>query len=139
MNRGWTGAWRGTLACAAALLLGAGEPPAVSVSGHVVGASTHHVVFIALWNKETFLGKPLQTRRIEPGAELAFRFEMPPGRYALSAFEDVNGNGVLDMGLFGPKEPSGFFKAFTAWHKPTFEDVAWNADRPISDADVKLK
>ncbi|MCR6629512.1 MAG: DUF2141 domain-containing protein [Magnetospirillum sp.] len=34
---------------------------------------------------------------------------LPPGRYAVAAFQDVNGNGRLDTNLFGqPVEPHGF-------------------------------
>jgi uncharacterized protein (DUF2141 family) len=57
----------------------------------------------------------------------------------LSAFEDVNGNGILDMGTFGPKEPSGFSKAFNAWRAPKFEDVAFTLDRDTANADIALK
>src|SRR5205807_5889173 len=53
----------------------------------------------------------------------------PGGRWALSAFEDRNGNGVLDTGLFGPKEPSGFWHPFTGHHKPRFEEVAFVIDQ----------
>lgn len=56
--------------------------------------------------------------RVELGKSPTFRFDVRPGRYALSAFEDLNGNGILDMGMFGPKEPSGFWRPFGGWHKP---------------------
>ncbi len=57
----------------------------------------------------------------------------------MSAFEDKNGNGVLDMGVFGPKEPSGFWRPFTAWRKPCFADVASQIDRSLADAQVMLR
>jgi len=115
------------------------DPAPVTVSGKVLGASGKHPVLVALWDAGGFLQKPLQTRRFEPKDQPSFQFEVAPGRYALSAFEDVNGNGVLDMGLFGPKEPSGFFKVFTAWRKPTFADVSWTADKAVQGADIPLK
>ncbi|MBV8842790.1 MAG: DUF2141 domain-containing protein [Bryobacterales bacterium] len=65
------------------------------------------MLYVALWEADGFLKRPVQQVRIEPGAERIFRFEVPAGRWAVSAFEDRNGNGVLDMGFFGPKEPSG--------------------------------
>ena len=35
--------------------------------------------------------------------------DLPPGRYAVAAFQDVNGNGKLDKNFLGiPKEPYGF-------------------------------
>ncbi len=70
---------------------------------------------------------------------MVFHFEVTPGRWALSAFEDVNGNGVLDMGLFGPTEPNGFFKAFSGWHKPQFDEVAFDVDGGVSGVDIALK
>lgn len=40
--------------------------------------------------------------------KVAFKFkEIPPGTYGIRCFKDVNGNGKLDKGLFGPKEPWG--------------------------------
>jgi uncharacterized protein (DUF2141 family) len=33
---------------------------------------------------------------------------LPKGKLAVRAFQDLNGNGKLDIGLFGPKEPYGF-------------------------------
>ena len=56
----------------------------------------------------------------------------------MSAFEDLNDNGILDMGFFGPKEPSGFWRPFHAKRKPRFDDVASQIDHAISNADVKL-
>jgi hypothetical protein len=50
----------------------------------------------------------------------------------------VNDNGILDMGAFGPKEPSGFWHPFHKWRKPRFEDVAAQIDQNTADADIKL-
>jgi len=38
---------------------------------------------------------------------VAFAFIVPQGSYGIRCFLDVNGNGVLDRGLFGPTEPWG--------------------------------
>jgi uncharacterized protein (DUF2141 family) len=116
-----------------------GGPGAVNLSGKVIGGSGKHAILVALWDAESFLHTPVQARRFEPRAEPVFHFQVPAGRWALSAFEDVNGNGVLDMGMFGPKEPSGFWHSFHAWRKPRFEDVAVSVARDIDDADIKLK
>jgi uncharacterized protein (DUF2141 family) len=48
--------------------------------------------------------------KLAPGSQRSFQLDVPKGRWAVSAFEDRNGNGVLDMGLFGPKEPSSFWR-----------------------------
>lgn len=45
------------------------------------------------------------------------------GTYAVAVFQDINGNGKLDTGLFGiPKEPYGFSNNF----KPTFSAPTFN-------------
>jgi uncharacterized protein (DUF2141 family) len=48
----------------------------------------------------------------QPGAGVskasATFHDLPPGRYAIAAFQDINGNGALDTNLFGiPSEPYG--------------------------------
>ena len=58
------------------------------------------------------------------GKSTLYHFDVPPGHYALSAFEDLNGNGILDMSMYGPKEPTGFWRPFQGWHKPRFDEVA---------------
>lgn len=110
----------------------------VNLSGRVIGGSGKHVVLVALWDASGFLKRPAQQIRIEPQADPHFQFQIPIGRWALSAFEDENGNGVLDMGVFGPKEPSGFWHPFHAWRKPHFDDVAVQIDCNTTDADIKL-
>jgi uncharacterized protein (DUF2141 family) len=97
----------------------AAAPETFRLSRRILGSSGKSVVYVALWRADNFLKQPVQQVRIEPGADLVFQFEVPAGRWAVSAFEDRNGNGVLDMGLFGPKEPSGFWHAFSGHRKPS--------------------
>ena len=96
-------------------------------------------MYVALWQADGFLKRPVQQVRIEPGAGFGFQFEVPAGRWAVSAFEDRNANGVLDMGLFGLKEPSGFWRIFTGRHKPRFDEVAALIERDTPDADIFVK
>ena len=111
----------------------------VSISGKVLGGSGKHPIYVALWDAQGFLKRPAQQMRIDPPKTPSFNFEVPVGRWALSAFEDVNENGILDMGVFGPKEPSGFWRAFHGWRKPRFDEVAVQVDRGTSDADIRLR
>jgi uncharacterized protein (DUF2141 family) len=34
--------------------------------------------------------------------------DLKPGKYAISAFQDLNNNGKIDIGMFGPTEPYGY-------------------------------
>lgn len=111
----------------------------IPVHGVVTGSSGKHPVLVALWDPSGFLSKPLRTARFEPGQHVEFRFDVPAGRYAVSAFEDVNGNGKLDVGLFGPQKPSGFFKPFCARRAPRFDDVSFDLSSASTNADVALK
>jgi len=104
-----------------------------------LGLSGKSVVYVALWQADGFLKRPVQLSRIGHGAAPVFQFVVPAGRWAISAFEDSNGNGILDMGLFGPKEPSGFWRAFHGWHKPRFDEVSSIIEQDTPNADITLK
>ncbi len=95
-------------------------------------------MYVALWDASTFLEKPVQQLKFAAGQKPAFEFHVAPGWWAVSAFEDTNENGTLDMGMFGPKEPSGFWRAFHQWRKPRFADVQSSIDRDTPGADIDL-
>ncbi len=125
----------------AAVVTDAGRPPAqrFHLAGRVTNPSGKHAVFVALWQADGFLQRPADGVRIEPGKPAAYRFDVARGSWALSAFEDTNDNGQLDMGVFGPKEPSGFWRRFTGWHRPSFDEVATKIDRDVDRADIELR
>lgn len=115
------------------------EVPQITIAGRIIGSPRSHTVHVALWNADGFLKTPVREVRMVAGADLRFQFRAPPGRWAISAYEDRNENGVLDLGLFGPKEPSGFWRAFDKWHKPRFDEVASTVEHDVADADLLLK
>ncbi len=102
---------------------GAASPEKYALSGLDLGASGKSIIYVALCQLDGFLERQVQQIQIKHGAELVFRFEIPADGWAVSAFEDRNGNGIPDMGLFGPKEPSGFWSPFTGRDKPRFDEV----------------
>lgn len=56
------------------------------------------------------------------GNEMTMDAELPPGRYALRAFIDLNGNGELDTGALGkPVEPFAFSRAAGAANSLRFK------------------
>lgn len=123
---------------AAAMAGGAPAQATFELSGTVTGASGKHAVYVALWSADNFLKKPTEQQRFDLGTGPTFHFQIPAGHWALSAFEDMNDNGVLDMGLFGPKEPSGFWRAFHGHHKPRFSDVQVEITQDTRGADIAL-
>lgn len=116
-----------------------GASETFKLSGRIVMASGNHDVYVSLWQAEGFLNKSVRQILIKRGETCAFAFNVPAGRWAVSAFEDTNGNGTLDMGAFGPKEPSGFWRAFNGRRKPRFEDVCSPIEGDTSGADVTLR
>jgi uncharacterized protein (DUF2141 family) len=62
-----------------------------------------------------------------PSVTLIFE-NVQPGRYAISAFHDLNNNGRLDTGAFGiPKEPYGFSRdARGVMGPPAFDEAAFD-------------
>lgn len=55
--------------------------------------------------------------------------QVPPGRYAVAIYQDVNGNGELDKKWTGiPSEPYGFSNNFRPrFSGPTFQDCVFEA------------
>lgn len=116
-----------------------GDAATPQLSGKVIGGSGKHTLHVALWGADGFLVHPLEEVQIAPGAATDFHFNVRPGSWALSAYEDVNENGKLDMGAFGPKEPSGWWRPFHAWRKPRFEDVAVDVKKDEAGIEIRVK
>jgi uncharacterized protein (DUF2141 family) len=72
---------------------------------------------------------------------LRFEFaDLAPGRYALQAFQDVNGNGKIDIGIFGPKEPWATYRlAQPRFRPPRFEEMAFDARANVTDANLVMR
>jgi uncharacterized protein (DUF2141 family) len=117
----------------------AAQQPTITISGRIAGATGNHTVYIALWDAAGFLNHPSQQIRIAPHSNAVFQFRVSPGAWAISAYEDENENGKLDFGMFGPKEPSGFWRAFHGWHKPRFVEVSSTVNADVPNADVELR
>jgi uncharacterized protein (DUF2141 family) len=117
----------------------ASQQQTLTISGKITGASGNHGIYIALWDAAGFLNRPVQQVRIEPHGNAAFQFKVPSGAWAISAYEDGNDNGKLDMGMLGPREPSGFWRPFHGWHKPRFNEVSSIVSADISNADIVLR
>ena len=86
-------------------------------------------VMVAMFDKASEFpsGKRINAQ-MAPAAKGAVTVEfkgVPPGRYALSAFHDVNGNGRLDANMVGmPTEPYGASRdARGKMGPPAFDDA----------------
>lgn len=82
------------------------------------------------------VGKEELEKKIIP-----FAFEnIPEGTYAIKCFQDVNGNGKLDMGKFGPKEPWGnYHEKRPLFRGPKFKEIQFEVKENITDIAITLK
>jgi uncharacterized protein (DUF2141 family) len=118
----------------------AGEATLVRVTATNVRDS-RGVLMVGVYDREdSWLGLPT-TRSIEvpvgpnlKDGAVAIELWLPPGRYALSLFQDLNGNRRLDTNFLGiPKEASGSSNNPPArWGPPKFaEALVTVGDAPL--------
>lgn len=66
--------------------------------------------------------------------------DVPPGVYAVTVFQDVNGNGDIDTNFIGiPKEPYGFSGKVGKMGPPKFSKASFNLDGTALNIDIKLE
>jgi uncharacterized protein (DUF2141 family) len=98
----------------------------VIVKNVQVGKGT---VFIDLFNsKEMFFIKPFASGTAKPcSTTVELSFAIPDGEYAVACYQDLNGNGILDKGLFDiPTEPYGLSNNFRpTWAAPKYDDCTF--------------
>jgi uncharacterized protein (DUF2141 family) len=87
------------------------------------------------WLKKPFRLLVLSTDKTTQTAVLA----VPPGRYGVSVFQDLNGNGELDQNFLGiPKEPVGFGNNYRPMGKPSFEATLIEHNSKSKPEPIKL-
>ena len=114
-------------ACAALLL--AGSAHALDLSVEILQArSSQGTVNAALYSDAAhWLGDTQRAQRAPASDRVVLVFhDLPPGRYALSAYHDANGNDKLDRNLVGmPTEAYGFSRDAVGHFGPaSFDDAA---------------
>ena len=106
-------------------------------------------IYIFLVDEETskkpFIG--IDTLIIKPNSQavtngyIQYAFSnVKKGTYGIRCFQDLNGNGKLDKGLFGPSEPWGL-----SWNErrtsnwPSFNNFYFFASNDMINVDIRLK
>lgn len=77
---------------------------------------------------------------VKQAGNLEMTFALPPGKYAVSCFHDVNGNGELDTNLVGiPSEPYGFSNnARPRFRPPYWSEASFSLSTGTSGHPVRL-
>ena len=85
-------------------------------------------VYVAVFDESGYLRQPLQGHRLtaEGSVRQLVLHDLPAAGIALTAYVDVNDNGMLDKNLMGrPSEPFGFSnQASSAFGPPKWSAVA---------------
>lgn len=122
------GTHRKTTAAAAwllAALLGAGAARAADLSVRVIDAPREGTLVLEVYDAPNAFGDLRDPIRREPfeldGREVFVVRDLPPGAYAVLAWFDENGNGVLDKNFIGvPTEPIAFSRRYQPKGPPSF-------------------
>lgn len=79
-------------------------------------------------NEKDWLDKPYRTLTFDSDENSkTISFEIPYGIYAISIYQDINGNDELDTNFVGiPKEPIAFGNNYKPFGKPDFNSAAIN-------------
>jgi uncharacterized protein (DUF2141 family) len=94
----------------------------------------HGTIYIAIldsaegWLKSDAESKPFRdiTQPVSSTDDLLISVQdLPPGKYAISLFQDLDGDSEMDKNLIGfPKEPFGFSAPMGKFGPPKFEEAA---------------
>ena len=135
------------LALSVAAFIAAAPAPILAADGTVVRVSVSNIVkpggvlLAGAYDREsTWLGATTVARMDVPvppdlqGGALSFEMRLPPGRYALSVLQDMNGNRKIDTNFIGiPTEASGSSNNAPArFSAPKFKDSVFVVgDQPV--------
>lgn len=125
---------------------GSAQAADLTLQLQAVRADDGHVMVALFDAADSFLKRPLMAQQVAaarraPDGSLRLVFAgLAPGRYALTAYHDRNGNGKLDTNLMGlPTEPYGFSNAAKAnFGPPTFDEAAVTVAEPGGRAELVL-
>ena len=94
-------------------------------------------VWVSVFSEKYFLEKSIQTKSVSAsGNKIIVEFDLPPGEYAISTYQDINNNSKLDRYFIGkPKEPYGFSNNIKPFGPPSYKDCKFtltNSPKSIS-------
>jgi uncharacterized protein (DUF2141 family) len=132
-----------TLALVSSFLLGAAPCVAGQINVTVSGVVTNGtVVYVALCTTSLDPNTCEKgDRRAATGSSMRFTFDnVPPGRMAVAAYQDIDGSGSIERTKLGlPREPFGFSNDAGRERRPTFEAAAFNVGNGASNVSIRLR
>ena len=125
-----------------ALLLAAGPVQGATVEVRVSNVAAKGKVKVAVCDRARFLKQCAFSASVpaQPGETVVSLKDIPPGTWAVLAFQDANENGELDRNFIGiPSENYGFSRdAAGRFGPPGFDDAAIEVREGVTVAPVRL-
>jgi uncharacterized protein (DUF2141 family) len=117
----------------------------INVSNIENGSGTLYIAILDSpdsWLKSDSESKPFRdvTQVVTSTDDLLISVEgLPPGRYAISLFQDLNGDAEMDTNFIGfPKEPFGFSAPMGKFGPPKYEEAAVEFSGEDTSVDILL-
>ncbi|MFA9388220.1 MAG: DUF2141 domain-containing protein [Prolixibacteraceae bacterium] len=113
-------------------ILGMAQKETYNVAGRINAANPKGKIYVFLCNDSIFNIPFSGIDTLEfwvnyDKTQVTYEFKnVPAGRYAIRAYQDVNGNHKLDKWLFGPLEPWGFSYQEKMSFPPEFDDISFD-------------
>ncbi|MBO0931994.1 DUF2141 domain-containing protein [Fibrella aquatilis] len=117
-----------------------GQPSTLQIDISAVRKNSGKIIVELYKDKANWLTTPFQrlTLSTDESTKTA-SFNVPQGKYAISIYQDVNGNGKLDQNFLGiPKEPIGFGNNYKPFGKPKFESASIDFTSASKPESIKL-
>ena len=117
----------------------------INITNIEKGSGTLHVAILDSpdeWLKSDSESKPFRdiTRAVSSTDDLLISVEgLPPGKYAISLFQDLDGDAEMDTNFIGfPKEPFGFSAPMGKFGPPKYEEAAVEFSGEDTSVDIPL-
>ncbi|AVR98902.1 DUF2141 domain-containing protein [Pseudoduganella armeniaca] len=127
---------------AATVLLASALAQAASIEVRVSAVGPKGKVNVAVCDRERFLKECAYSASVAatPGTTTVTVANVPPGTWAVLAYQDENGNGKLDRNLLGiPSENYGFSRdAAGRFGPPSFDQAAIEVSEETAVTPIRL-
>lgn len=119
---------------------------AFTISGTITNYQPGKTIYMALYpTEDDFNNRNCYRKAIfehdklpHDTADYSFT-EVGPGEYIIACYQDVNGDGKINMGLFGPTEPYRIYEPNYGLFGPKFKKCKFKVSSDIDSAHIVLK
>jgi uncharacterized protein (DUF2141 family) len=119
---------------------------AFSIAGTITQFRPGKTVYLGIFDSEDhFKSKTFCRKTFFKGAcldadTLRFTFDqLQPGEYVIAGYQDINGDGVMNMGPFGPTEPYHIYLPKYGIFGPKFKSCKFRLEKNLDSINIVFK